>query len=108
VATFAAVRARRLMRLDGQYRPFKQGMGPVLNLTWRARLRDLAALKQIAVARGQFCISDLWGGSWQSEWPAAASTPPSAGCSFLSATEDTTTSTASQPWPRKHVGKLPP
>ena len=56
---FAAITAERLMRLDPQQRPFTQGLRPLLDLIWRAAAGDSTAFKPIAVALGQFYISEF-------------------------------------------------
>lgn len=57
---FAAITAERLMRLDPRQRPFTQSLRPLLDLIWRAAAGDPAAFKPIAVALGQFYISEFW------------------------------------------------
>ncbi|MCP3786039.1 hypothetical protein NLX85_21990 [Micromonospora sp. A3M-1-15] len=55
---FAAITAERLMRLDPQRLPFTQSLRPLLDLVWRAAAGDQTAFKPIAVALGQFYISE--------------------------------------------------
>ncbi|GHJ54720.1 hypothetical protein Nm8I071_40270 [Nonomuraea sp. TT08I-71] len=55
---FAAITAERLIRLDPQRLPFTQSLRPLLDLVWRAAAGDQTAFKPIAVALGEFYISE--------------------------------------------------
>jgi hypothetical protein len=55
---FAAITAERLMRLDPRRRPFTESLRPLLDLVWRAAAGDRTAYKPIAVALGEFYISE--------------------------------------------------
>ena len=57
---FSAITAERLMRLDPQRLPFTRGLRPLLDLVWRAAAGDASAFKPIAVALGEFYISEYW------------------------------------------------
>ncbi|WP_422743833.1 hypothetical protein ACN27B_05990 [Micromonospora sp. WMMD754] len=55
---FAAVTAERLIRLDPRRLPFTQSLRPLLDLVWRAAAGDQTAFKPIAVALGEFYLSE--------------------------------------------------
>lgn len=55
---FAAITAERLMRLDPRRRPFTESLRPLLDLVWRAASGDRTAFKPIAVALGEYYISE--------------------------------------------------
>ena len=56
---FAAITAERLMRMDPRQRPFTRSLRPLLDLIWRGAAGDPAAFKPVAVALGQFYISEF-------------------------------------------------
>ncbi|MBQ0897866.1 hypothetical protein KBX37_33300 [Micromonospora sp. U56] len=74
---FAAVTAERLMRLDPQGLPFTQSLRPLLHLVWRAAAGDQTAFKPIAVALGEFYISEYCHNDGQ-DGPADADDDPAA------------------------------
>ncbi|MEV0330350.1 hypothetical protein AB0H63_28415 [Micromonospora echinospora] len=78
---FAAMTAERLMRLDPQGLPFTQSLRPLLDLVWRAAAGDQTAFKPIAVALGEFYISEYCHNDGQ-EGPDDADDDPAAAILF--------------------------